>query len=118
MTGLHGRPTAAELVEAVREFLEDPRLRELPPQPFQLRVAINALRIAERELAAEDPPPAGVRLSLGGEARLAARIRAGLLGEVRWRVVTAELRADVEARLAVANPDYVAGYEPDTFEDD
>jgi hypothetical protein len=118
MTGLHGRPTASELVEAVQEFLEDLRLSNQPPNLFQLRVAINMLQIIKRELEAGEYPPASVRLGLTSEAELASQIRGGLLPEERRVAIIAELRADVEARLIVANPEYILQYEPDAFDDD
>ena len=93
----HDRPTARELVEATREFLEreilptltDPRLR------FRALVALNALGIAERELA-ERPEPEP-------DWELARRIRAG---DVRPGDLET-IRQDVERKLRVANPRYL-----------
>lgn len=55
MSNLYGRPTAAELVAAVAEFL-DSEVRDgdsvAAPVKFQARVAANALRMVERELSA------------------------------------------------------------------
>ena len=45
-----GRPTAAELVEAVREYLDGLLERSADGARFEARVARNALGIAEREL--------------------------------------------------------------------
>ncbi len=54
-SGLHGRPTAAELVAAVAEFLEaDVREATGGQVNFHARVAANALRIVERELLDAD----------------------------------------------------------------
>ncbi|MDT5086134.1 MAG: hypothetical protein QOJ61_3177, partial [Mycobacterium sp.] len=54
MTSGHGRPTAAELVTAVAEFLEtDVRESTTGQVNFHARVAANALRIVERELLAD-----------------------------------------------------------------
>ncbi len=112
------RPTAAELLEAVREFLE----RDVMPAvegrvAFHTRVAVNALGMLEREarlgptLDAEERE----RLSglLGHDApvtdlmrELAASIRSGALDDRRDDVVDM-LRASVGAKLAVANPGYV-----------
>jgi hypothetical protein len=51
MTGLHNRPTAAELVAAVAEFLEsDVRDATTGAVNFHARVAANVLRTVEREL--------------------------------------------------------------------
>ncbi|OBF38285.1 hypothetical protein A5719_19250 [Mycolicibacterium peregrinum] len=112
MTNLYGRPTAAELVAAVAEFL-DTEVRDsesvAAPVKFQARVAANALRMVERELlAAEAVPVAEAALSGVGftdEASLAAAIRAGQLDD-RADDVTACLRVLVRQRLAAAHPGY------------
>ena len=54
---MQNRPTARELAEAVREFLEEEVLPELedPRAKFRTRVAMNALSILERELSQEEP---------------------------------------------------------------
>lgn len=98
------RPTAAELVEAVREFLStevapavaDHRLR------FRTLVAMNALGIALRELQAPG------RQTLGDDevAELARRIRAG---EVRDSD-HALLKEHVAGKLRVSNPGYLERY--------
>jgi aminoglycoside phosphotransferase (APT) family kinase protein len=75
----HGRPTAAELLEAVREFLTGQVMPATSGQlAFHARVAANVLAIVGRELEL-GPPPAG-----------------------------AGLAEEVAARLAVANPGYLA----------
>ena len=80
MTSAHGRPTAAELIAAVAEFLEtDVRESTAGQINFHSRVAANALRIVERELLADADD--GVDDALAGvgcvdEAQLAAAIRA------------------------------------------
>ena len=94
----HGRPTAAELVDAVREHLAEAVAPQLEgAAAFQLKVAGNALGIVERELRT---PPASV-LSASMEAALAAAIRNG--AELEDDVVV-ELRRAVVDRLRVANP--------------
>ncbi len=51
-TGLYGRPTARELAEAVREWVEgDVREATDGRVAFYTRIAANALRMVERELA-------------------------------------------------------------------
>ena len=106
---LHGRPTAAELVAAVAEFIEgDVREATGGQVNFHARVAANVLRTVERELL--DDRDAEARAALAGlgfddEAALAAAIRAGELDE-RTAEVTACLRAVVRHRLAVAHPGY------------
>lgn len=111
MSNLYGRPTAAELVAAVAEFL-DTEVRDSEtvgaPVKFQARVAANALRMVERELLAFDASATEAALAGVGytdEAALAAAIRAGELDD-RADDVTACLRALVRQRLAAAHPGY------------
>lgn len=111
MSNLYGRPTAAELVAAVADFL-DTEVRDADtvaaPVRFQARVAANALRMVERELLAETAGPVAEALTGVGfadEAALAAAIRAGELDD-RAADVTACLRALVRQRLAAAHPGY------------
>jgi len=117
------RPTALELLEAVRGFLEtevakgatDPRLR------FRALVAANALSIAGRELIADEAsssaearllrdllgeapsgaPPAQEALALSSE--LCRRIRAGTAP----RDTPGAIRRIVEGKLAAASPRYL-----------
>ncbi|KZS73909.1 hypothetical protein A4G29_19780 [Mycobacterium kansasii] len=109
MIELYGRPTAAELVAAVAEFLEgDVRSATSGQVNFHARVAANALRIVERELLS--PSDVDVREALAGlgfadEADLAASIRAGEL-DGRDDEVIACLRTLVRHRLAVSHPGY------------
>jgi hypothetical protein len=122
VTGLHGRPSAAELVAAAAEFLEtDVGAATTGQVNFHARVAANALRIVERELLDTDEP--GTRAALAGlgfadEAGLAAAIRAGEFDgsshhpegpEAREAEVTRCLRTLVRHRLAVAHPGYDSG---------
>ena len=113
---LHGRPTAAELVAAVAEFLErDVREATSGQVNFHARVAANALRTVERELLDGGDPD--VRAALAGlgfadEAGLAAAIRAGELDGRTSPDVTACLRTLVRHRLAVAHPGYDSEKEP------
>jgi aminoglycoside phosphotransferase (APT) family kinase protein len=113
------RPTAAELLEAVREFVE----RDAQPglegrAAFHARVAVNALGIVERELVlgpvVEAPVTELLRSLLGrsGSPRelaeaLAAGIRDGTLDDRDDAVVDAVV-AVVAAKLAIANPRYAA----------
>ncbi len=65
----YGRPTARELIEAVREFLTDRVMaRDDRALAYHGRVAANVLEIVERELA--HPPPGSRRYRL---ARSGAR---------------------------------------------
>jgi Domain of unknown function (DUF6285) len=110
MTSGHGRPTAAELVAAVAEFLEiDVRESTSGQVNFHSRVAANALRMVERELLT-DAATDGVARTLADvgfddEAQLAAAIRAGELDGRTDRAQVA-LRALVGRRLAAAHPGY------------
>lgn len=106
---IYGRPTAAELVAAVADFLDnDVRAATDGQVNFQARVAANVLRTVERELL--DQNHAEVTAALAGlgftdEAGLAAAIRAGGLDD-RADAVLACLRTVVRRRLAVAHPGY------------
>ena len=98
------RPTAQELSEAILEFLggeilptlTDHRLR------FRLLVAMNALGIVYRELEAL---PAVDDSAL---RELAARIREGDVPPG----TLARVKADVEARLKIASPQFLEKYRP------
>ena len=83
MTGVHGRPTAAELVAAVAEFLEtDVRDGTSGAVNFHARVAANVLRTVERELL--DDNAAQPLADAGGysdERALSAAIRRGELDD-------------------------------------
>lgn len=104
MTGLQGRPTAAELIAAVAEFLEsDVREATSGSVNFHARVAANVLRTVERELL--DDTGAPDLLGYGDERALAAAIRSGDLDD-RAQEVMACLHTVVRHRLAVAHPGY------------
>lgn len=120
MTGLHNRPTAAELVAAVAQFLEgevrdatgpdgrladgsDGRLADVGAVNFHARVAANVLRTVERELLDDSAAPG--LLGFPDEAVLAAAIRRGDLDE-RSAEVAPALRELVLYRLAVSHPGY------------
>lgn len=108
MSWLYGRPTAAELVAAVADFLDnDVRSSTDGQVNFHARVAANVLRIVERELGASagEVPDALADLGYADEAQLAAAIRAGELDD-RSGDVLACLRTLVRHRLAVAHPGY------------
>lgn len=112
------RPSAAELVAAIREFLE----RDVQPKVdgragFHLRVAINSLGILEREATlgpeADARELARLRALLKRDdgdlhqlnAELSRRLRAGLLDE-QDSVLMAHLEATVQDKMAIANPRY------------
>jgi hypothetical protein len=104
MTSLYGRPTAAELVAAVADFLDnDVRAATDGQVAFHARVASNVLRIVERELRDERPAPD--LLGYRDESALAAAIRAGDLDD-RAADVLPCLRELVRHRLTIAHPGY------------
>ncbi len=110
---LHDAPTAAQLVEAVREFLEGDVMATAEGRVrFHARVAGRVLAQVERELAVGSGPArahAARLASLGcaSDADLAAAIRSGALDD-RTGEATTVVRAAVDAKLAVANPTYAA----------
>lgn len=109
MTGLHNRPTAAELVAAVAEFLETDVLGGTSGAVnFHARVAANVLRTVERELrddTAAEPAAALLDLGFADEAELASAIRRGEL-DGRGPDVLPVLRRLVSHKLQVAHPGY------------
>lgn len=109
---VHDRPTASELVEAVREFLEREVLTVLEGRlQFHTRVAVNALAIVGRELelgpAQEEAHAAALsRLGVADDGELAAAIREGRLDGFDPAVLDT-VRASVRVKLEVANPRYL-----------
>jgi len=127
---MQDRPTVLELLDAVREFLEndvmasltDPRLR------YHLLIAVSVLRIVEREIPGEgersgaelealqallgvplEAPPADPGLLrqrvLEANQELCERIRRGMGDSGPWRErVLSYVRAQVEAKLRINNP--------------
>ena len=106
---LHDRPTAPELLGAVRGALGQVVLPRLDGRAaFELRVALRALGIVQRELrhaTADSALLAGAVAALGApdQAALATAIREGGWDSRRAELVQA-LRALVRAKLEVANP--------------
>jgi aminoglycoside phosphotransferase (APT) family kinase protein len=109
---LHDRPTVAELVEAVREWVDgDVRQGTEGRLSFHARVATNALRMVERELTLEPALTEAhvARLSTLGcrdDRELAARIRGGELDDRTVEVRTL-VAASVHDKLLVANPSWL-----------
>ena len=105
-------PDAATLIGAVRSYLHDDLLhRAEGPDRWLLRIAANALAVAEREvrLGPEHRLRHSERLaSLGvaSERGLAEAIRSGHLDH-RLSEVLEVVRGTVLDSLKVANPDYV-----------
>lgn len=109
MSATYGRPTAAELVAAVADFLDnDVRAATDGQVSFHARVAANVLRTVERELLDETAGEVAAALADLGftdESRFAAAIRAGELDD-RADDVLSCLRTLVRHRLAVNHPGY------------
>ena len=106
VSGMYGRPTAAELVAAVAEFLDgEVRSTTTGAVNFHALVAANALRIVERELLEVGDHPD--LLGYADEDALATAIRAGEL-DGRDTEVMSCLREVVRHRLTVAHPGYDA----------
>jgi len=129
---MQDRPTAVELLDAVREFLEQDVLPGLDGRKrFHGLVAANVLAVVARELAGEETslvaewqrlrqligldetvPPArldGLRVAVRElTRRLCERIRAGDAdGGAFGDAVRAHVRMTVVAKLRVANPKYL-----------
>jgi hypothetical protein len=105
-------PSAEELVEAVREWLERDVLTTTTGRvQFHTRVAINVLAMVERELQVGQAQAAAhdarlAQLGCADEAELAARIRNGDLDD-RLPEVRDLVWATVRDKLQVANPKYL-----------
>lgn len=112
MVNPHDMPSAQELVEAVREWLERDVLTATSGRlQFHARVAMNVLAIVERELQLGPAQAAThadrlARLGCADEAELAAKIRNGDLDD-RLPEVRQLVWATVRDKLEVANPKYL-----------
>jgi hypothetical protein len=115
---MQDRPSAAELLAAVRAFIEEDVMGAVEGRvAFHARVAANALGMIERELqlgpAIEAEEVARARALLGHEgdartleAELAAAIRQGEK-DFDDPAVVGHVRATVRDKLRVANPKYL-----------
>jgi hypothetical protein len=112
MNAPHDRPHADELVAAVREFLENDVMEATEGRvQFHTRVAVNALRMVERELAERDVMAEAHRVRLDAlgahdDEALAASIREGSFDD-RWAEVSDAVYRSVVDKLRVANPGYL-----------
>ncbi len=108
----HDIPSAVELLDAVREFLESDVLPATEGRVrFHARVAANVVGMVARELALGPDQAAAhtarlAALGVHSDAELAAAIRSGGL-DARADEVRAVVRAAVADKLAVANPGYL-----------
>ncbi len=119
---LHDRPTIAELLAAVRAYLDDEVAASADRRArFRALIAANVLGIVERELRASAADARfdddGLR-ALGYDSgtvgerrrRLCAEIRAGDYdAPERFAAAFAYAREAVRRKLAVSNPRYLAG---------
>jgi hypothetical protein len=129
---MNDRPTAVELVNAVRQYLEGDLLPTLTDArlKFQTLIAANVLSIAERELRTEEADLAdeflfyaerlnlderphtlmGLRTAVRtANGRLCEQIRQGNYDEpAQFAALARELRRFVERKLETANPRYLA----------
>jgi hypothetical protein len=135
---MQDRPTAPELLAAVREFLREEVIPSSgnPWLRFRALIAANVLSVVERELVGEErrlrdewsrlvalvgpaegseTPPTLDELRAGIQARsraLCARIRAGDADAGSWRrEVLAYVRWAVREKLLVSNPQFLARVE-------
>ncbi len=112
MAAPHDNPTAAELTEAVRDWLaDDVGTADGPPNRFHLRVATNVLDIVAREieLGPGQVDAHAVRLEQLGvsdDRELADAIRSGAI-DYRNESVRSLIWDSVVDKLAVANPRYL-----------
>ncbi|MDH3707183.1 MAG: phosphotransferase family protein, partial [Acidimicrobiia bacterium] len=110
--GVHDRPTAAELADAVRHFVTSDVAEATTGRTHHLtRVAANVLSMIERELALGPTQQLRQRarldrLGAADERALAASIATGEL-DGRSDELTATLFEATLDKLSVANPDYV-----------
>jgi hypothetical protein len=111
MTEPHDRPTAAELLDAVQEYLDrDVAEATTGRVRFHARVASNVVATVAREIELGPAQAVAHRerlaaLGFADDAALAAAIRSGGLDD-RYDEVKAAVWASVADKLAVANPTY------------
>ena len=112
VTSPFGRPTVAELVEAVREYVEGTVMEQSQGGArFEARIARNALQTVERQLAL-GPAIASAhadrvrRLGFADDAALAEALRHGDFHD-GWGTVGAALASSARDQLLVANPSYL-----------
>jgi aminoglycoside phosphotransferase (APT) family kinase protein len=109
-----GRPTLAELVEALGEHLEQSAAegQEGGGSRFEARIAVNVVGTIARQLdlgpaIAEAHAARLARLGFDDDATLAAAIRAGRFDD-SWDRLASVLAASARDQLMVANPSYLA----------
>jgi hypothetical protein len=109
---LHEYPTAAQLIDAVEQFLRTDVMPALDGRlQFHTLVAANVLAVVGRELTlgpAQDAEHADrlERLGVTDDADLAAKIRSGEFAG-RLPELLESMLADVTAKVSVANPKHL-----------
>lgn len=112
MTAPHDAPSSLQMVEAVREWLENDVMPAVQGRlNFHARVAINMLAMVEREAVLGDQQRVDhqTRLQQIGAAddvELARRIRDGEFDD-SLKDVMATLKYSIRDKLLVANPKYL-----------
>lgn len=107
----HDEPSAGDLLDAVREWIERDLLAALDGRLlFHARVAANVLAMVSREMTlgpgqAEAHSRRLASLGFADDGELARAIRSGDLDD-RLADVVAAVEASVDDKLSVANPRY------------
>ncbi len=112
MTAPHDRPSAVELLEAVREWMEKDLMVGIEPRlQFHTRVAMNVLDIVSREIAMgadqlESHAELLASFGVSTDAELSQQIRNGEHDNGLLEVLE-RLRPVIEDKVRVANPKYL-----------
>ena len=112
MTAPHDRPSAVELLEAVREWMEKDLMSGIEPRlQFHTRVAMNVLDIVSREIALgadqlESHDELLASFGVESDAELSQQIRNGD-HDANLLEVLERLRPVIEDKVRVANPKYL-----------
>ena len=110
---LFGRPSAAELLEAASEYLQDKVMADSEgAERYEATVARNVIRIVERQQRLGPQLNAAHRQRLSklgytSNAALAASIRSGALDD-DIEAIAVELCGDARDQLLVSNPKYMS----------
>jgi Domain of unknown function (DUF6285) len=99
-------PSQAALLEVALQYLEDELLPTLTGEHrFKTRVAINALRIAQREATSEPLTDSTITPGMSDE-QLAQKIRSGEI-PLSDTVLKAQLTQSLERALLINNPKWL-----------
>src|SRR5258708_18688223 len=112
------RPTAAELLRAVRISLEHTDVADSAASGYERRIAVNVLKILEREAILGGPFLLGEQQELSSylgiqatgpvlNAALCDRIAQGR-EDLRWKELVGLLRRITLGKVAVDNPTFAA----------